>query len=206
MPSPPLRIRISFSRPLRLLPLVAFALCASALTGLGCNRAGAQAMATGEQSPSGVGATSPLSLEPGSTVPPVGIPLGSTEIATPGISPTAPLSSAASIPGVTNCAASGNSRSSSGAPFDGGGVSGGASASCATAGDATASGSPVSASSVGRAGIPLGSTELGGAGLSPAVPVTAPNTISANPASSGVAIPCPDTGVSSSMTAGSAGC
>ncbi|MBB4370486.1 hypothetical protein GGD63_003281 [Bradyrhizobium sp. cir1] len=111
----------------------------------------------------GMPGTSPLNL--GSTRP-EGIPLGSTEIATPGISPINPSL------GMTNCAVSGNSGSP-GAVFDGGGLSGSASLGCPN-GTTTPSALPPSTSTVGRVGIPLGSTELGGAGISPFVPVPGP--------------------------------
>ncbi|MBR0782200.1 hypothetical protein [Bradyrhizobium iriomotense] len=114
----------------------------------------------------GMSATSPLNL--GATRP-EGIPLGSTEIVTPGISPINP------VQGMTNCAPSGNAGSS-GAPFDGGGLSGSSSLACAN-GTASQSPLPPSTSTVGRVGIPLGSTELGGAGISPFVPVPGPTSM-----------------------------
>ncbi|WP_161491858.1 hypothetical protein [Bradyrhizobium centrolobii] len=123
----------------------------------------------------GMGATSPLNLQ---STRPEGIPLGSTEITTPGLSPVSPAQ------GTGNCAASSNAGSP-GALFDGGGLSGSSSPSC-TGG--TTSPSPLpSSSSVGRVGIPLGTTELGGAGLSPAVPVPGPDL-------SGAAAPANSTG------------
>jgi len=113
----------------------------------------------------GMGATSPLST--GSTRP-AGIPLGSTEIATPGISPVDPSQTM----GTTNCAGS-DGAGPTAAPFDGGGLSGSTQLSCA---DSQNIPSPLPSPSVaGRAGIPLGATELGGAGISPAAPFTAPN-------------------------------
>jgi len=122
----------------------------------------------------GMTATSPLNL--GSTRP-EGIPLGSTEIATPGTSPINPS------PGMTNCAVSGN-LGSSGAVFDGGGLSGSASPSCPN-GTTTASALPPSTSTVGRVGIPLGSTELGSAGISPFVPVPGPTSMDGTTSSGG---------------------
>ncbi|UWU78780.1 hypothetical protein N2603_10100 [Bradyrhizobium huanghuaihaiense] len=114
----------------------------------------------------GMSATSPLNL--GATRP-EGIPLGSTEIATPGISPINPSL------GMTNCAPSGNAGSS-GAPFDGGGLSGSSSLACQS-GTTTPSALPPQTSTIGRVGIPLGSTELGGAGISPSVPVPGPTSM-----------------------------
>lgn len=118
----------------------------------------------------GMSATSPLNL--GSTRP-EGIPLGSTEIATPGVSPINPS------PGMTNCPVSGNTGSS-GALFDGGGLSGSSSLACQS-GTTTPSALPAPTSTVGRVGIPLGSTELGGAGTSPFVPVPGPTSMSSTP-------------------------
>lgn len=114
----------------------------------------------------GMPSTSPLNM--GSTRP-EGIPLGSTEIATPGISPVTPSQ------GMTNCAASGNAGSS-GALFDGGGLSGSSPLACANS-SASQSALPPSTSTVGRIGIPLGSTELGGAGISPSLPVPGPTSM-----------------------------
>lgn len=122
----------------------------------------AQTTVPGMPPPTGMLATSPLN--PQSTRP-VGIPLGSTEIATPGISP---LNPSQAMPG---CAGSSTSASP-GALFDGGGLSSGSSATC---NGSIAAASPLpSASTVGRVGIPLGATELGGAGISPSVPVPGP--------------------------------
>jgi hypothetical protein len=95
------------------------------------------------------------------------IPLGSTEIETPGIAPVVPSQNA----GAATCTDFGNARSSS-ALFDGGGLSGGASLPCAGSKAAPSSAPPLSP--VGRAGIPLGATELGKAGISQLAPVPAP--------------------------------
>ncbi len=54
-----------------------------------CNTANAQVSGMVSPTPT-IGATSPLGITTGSTVSPTGIPLGSTEIASPGVSP-APL-------------------------------------------------------------------------------------------------------------------
>ena len=123
----------------------------------------AQATLPAIQPSAGMPPTSPLAS--GSTRP-EGIPLGSTEITTPGIAPVSPAQ------GIGSCAGSANAGSP-GAPFDGGGLSGGTPLSCADRQiPPTTLPSP---SSVGRVGIPLGATELGGAGLSPAVPAPSPN-------------------------------
>jgi hypothetical protein len=114
---------------------------------------------------------------PSGSTQPAGIPLGSTEIATPGISPVAPSQSTL----MESCAGFDGARSST-ALFDGGGMS---SLSCA---DSQTISSPLpSPSSIGRVGIPLGATELGGAGISPAAPV-------AGPSLSGAASPITDPG------------
>jgi len=134
------------------------------------NAAVAQTTMPGMQPPAGMLATSPLN--PQSTRP-VGIPLGSTEITTPGISPVNPAQS------MTGCAASGN-PASSGALFDGGGLSGTSSTNCA--GTAVAASPLPSTSTVGRVGIPLGSTEIGSAGISPTIPVPGPaSTVGTTP-------------------------
>ncbi|WP_027555451.1 hypothetical protein [Bradyrhizobium sp. Cp5.3] len=121
------------------------------------------------QPPVGMGATSPLNPQ---ALRPEGIPLGSTEIATPGVSPISPAQ------GMANCATSSNAGAP-GALFDGGGLAGGSSVPCT--GSATSPSALPSASTVGRVGIPLGATELGGAGLSPTVPVPGPD-LSGGPA------------------------
>ncbi|CCE10815.1 exported hypothetical protein [Bradyrhizobium sp. STM 3843] len=120
----------------------------------------AQTASSGLQPSTGMGVTSPLGA-----ARPAGIPLGSTEIATPGLAPVSPPQ------GTGVCAGSGNAGSP-GALFDGGGVSGGASLSCADS-RIPASALP-SPSSAGRVGIPLGATELGGVGVSPTLPVPGP--------------------------------
>jgi len=129
------------------------------------NAAVAQTTMPGMQPPAGMLATSPLN--PQSTRP-VGIPLGSTEITTPGISPVNPAQS------MVGCAASGNTASA-GALFDGGGLSGTSSTNCA--GTVVAASPLPSTSTVGRVGIPLGSTEIGGAGISPTIPVPGPSSM-----------------------------
>lgn len=129
----------------------------------------AQTISSAQQSP-GMRATSPLAM--GSTGP-AGIPLGATEIATPGTSPVSPSLGV----GMGTCAGS-NAAALSGAPFDGGGLSGNASLSCAD------SRIPLSAlpSSSGRVGIPLGATEIGSDGIGLVAPVAGPN-LSTNAAS-----------------------
>ncbi|WP_210324900.1 hypothetical protein [Bradyrhizobium campsiandrae] len=125
------------------------------------------ALPTMPATPQSIGMPSTSPLNTGS-MRPEGIPLGSTEIATPGVSPITPSQ------GMTNCPASGNAGSS-GALFDGGGLSGSSSLTCAN-GMTSQSAQPSSTSTVGRVGIPLGSTEIGGAGISPSVQVPGPNS------------------------------
>jgi hypothetical protein len=164
---------------------------------LGANLALAQA---GGMGTSPMGATSPLALGTGSPVAPIGIPLGATEMATPGISPAPPPTM-----GATGCSGTGGPTSQSATPlFDGGGMAA-ASGACATTGSAGSSMPAQSMPGIGRANIPLGSTELGNAGLSPAPPVstmfaspigpsmaTPPATMDDLP--SAAAPPCPVTG------------
>jgi hypothetical protein len=130
----------------------------------------AQTKSSAQQSP-GMRATSPLVI--GSTGP-AEIPLGATEIATPGISPISPSLGV----GMGTCAGT-NAAALSGTPFDGGGLSGNASLSCA---DSRIPLSLLLSSSAGRVGIPLGATEIDSAGVSPVAPVAGAN-LSTNAAS-----------------------
>lgn len=139
-------------------------IAAMAASLLGANLALAQVGGMGN---SPMGATSPLALGAGSPVAPVGIPLGATEMATPGISPAPPPTM-----GAMGCTGVGGPTSPSTAPlFDGGGMAA-ASGACASTGSAGTSMPVQSMLGTGRANIPLGSTELGNAGLSPAPPVS----------------------------------
>jgi hypothetical protein len=146
-------------------------LCASLMAGITWAEptvAIAQTTSPDLQPPVGMRTTSPLATR---STRPAGIPLGSTEMATPGVSPVAPAQSAL----MKNCAGS-DGAGSSGAPFDGGGISETTSLSCA---DSRNISSPLpSPSSIGRVGIPMGATEIGGAGISPAAPVAGPGLFS----------------------------
>jgi hypothetical protein len=109
-----------------------------------CNAAKAQ---VGMVSPTpSIGATSPLGITTGSTVSPTGIPLGSTEIASPGVSPAPLVTGTVSMPGSgTSCSTLGTSPSGmygSTATYDGGGMATGttAPATAATSGMSTSSG------------------------------------------------------------------
>jgi hypothetical protein len=110
-----------------------------------CNVANAQVSGMVSPTPS-LGATSPLGITTGSTVPPTGIPLGSTEIASPGVSPAPVVTGTISMPGsAASCSTLGTSPSGmygSTATYDGGGVSTGttAPATAATSGMSTSSG------------------------------------------------------------------
>src|ERR1700688_2589566 len=94
-----------------------------------------------------IGATSPLGIGTGSTVSPTGIPLGSTELASPGISPAPTFSTGTTaMPSSgTTCSTLGTAPSGmygSTATYDGGGVTIGTAtpATAATSGMATSSG------------------------------------------------------------------
>lgn len=124
----------------------------------------AQATSSSAPPPLGMGTTSPLAA------PSAGIPLDSTEIVTPGISPVVPSQSTQA----GTCAGSDGAGPSG--TFDGGGFSGSSPLSCA---DSRTISSPLpSASSIGRVGIPPGATEIGGVGISAAAPVPGPGLAS----------------------------
>jgi len=171
----PLSSKRRHAEQLRSCRIASTVLCASLLAfvvWIGPTGAVAQAISSTVQPPSGMGITSPLATR---SSPPAGIPLGSTEIAAPGISPASPSQST----GMATCAIP-DDAGSPGAPFDGGGISGSPSLSCA---DSQPLQSPLPQPSLnGRAGIALGATELSGAGISPAPPATSPDlSNSANP-------------------------
>jgi hypothetical protein len=75
---------------------------------LGCGAAFFQ-IATGAPVPSPLGITSPLGMAPGSPVPPAGIPMGATELASPGLSP-APAATIGMTGNSTTCPAIGSWR------------------------------------------------------------------------------------------------
>ncbi len=154
------------SQPLSPTKMLVIAMVATNVASLTPSVAFAQT-APGTESPIGMRATSPLvsrSTRPG------GIPLGSTEIATPGLAPVTRAQG--------GCAAPANATSP-GALFDGGGLSAGTALSCS---DERLPPSVLpSPSSVGRVGIPLGATETGGAGISRSVEVPGPFLFPATP-------------------------
>ena len=90
--------------------LVKTTIAAAFLLMLGCGAGFAQVGATA----SPLGITSPLGMGAGSAVPPVGIPLGATELTTPGLSPLPTNSNS------TACSIVGGASSL----FDGGGNTG----------------------------------------------------------------------------------
>ena len=186
---------------------------------LTCGFASAQVGGTG---PSPLGMTSPLGTGPAAPVPPTGIPLGTTELGSVGVSPTtsgtSPLSppttsSTATCAGINSTAgnlsggsSTGASSPASGSLFDGGSLAGTASGTCAgiatgpTGGPASSASSPTgmgSTSPNGRVGIPMGSTELGVGGVSPPPATPTPNP-SAPVSTFGSTTPCPTTGMSTS--------
>jgi hypothetical protein len=165
-----------------------------AATVLGCGSGFAQVSGTGW---SPLGMTSPLGMSPGG-VGPTGIPMGATELATPGLSP-GPVSGAISAFTNATCPTMTPGPSSSTGLFISGGVgtdatplgpsspnsmsSGTCTQTIGTSTTTSATTPPLSTGSTpGIPTIPLGSTGLGNAGLSPA--------------------PCPSTGYSSSATSG----
>src|SRR6267142_279603 len=110
-----------------------------------CNAATAQVSGLASPTPA-MAATSPLRIGTGSAVPQAGIPLGSTEIASPGVSPAPTVTGTIAMPSSgTTCSTLGTSPSSmcgSTASFDGGGMAAGsaAPATAATSGMSTSSG------------------------------------------------------------------
>src|ERR1700682_3996416 len=134
---------------------------------LACNVAMAQVTGMATPTPT-MGATSPLGIGTGSTVSPTGIPLGSTEIASPGVSPL-PANSTGTIamPGSgTTCSTLGTSPSGmygSTASFDGGGTTVGAAtpATAATSGATAMSGTSMSSGMSATSGM-LDTTGLSG--------------------------------------------
>src|SRR6266849_1270560 len=110
-----------------------------------CNAANAQVSGMVSPTPT-IGATSPLGITTGSTVSPTGIPLGSTEIASPGVSPAPLVTGTVSMSGSgASCSTLGTSPSGmygSTATYDGGGMAMGTAApgTSATSGMSTTSG------------------------------------------------------------------
>src|ERR1700730_3226005 len=191
---------------------------------LGCSTALAQ-VSVGTGAPVPLGVTSPLGIGPGASVSATGIPLGATEMATPGVSPTAAGTSAlgsmttgtcssigASAQPTTSTSAStspGNSMAGTSstmggtsAPtflFDSTGISGATSSTCA--GGTTASSNPsASASSPGngvRSGTRRGGVPMGSTELTTGGLSPLPSPVQSTVVPTGTSsIPCP-TGTSS---------
>jgi hypothetical protein len=155
--------------------VVSMILCASLVAGIARVGPAIAQTTPGLQPFNRMGVTSPLAAHSTQSAE---IPLGSTEIATPGISPLVSEQSA-----LTPACAGPYGAGSSAAPFDGGAISSATSLSCA---DNRNTSSPLrSPLSIGRAEVPLGATEIGGAGISLAEPVAGPHLpSSARPANS----------------------
>src|SRR5260221_11639431 len=129
---------------------------ATAAALFGCNPAFAQVGGIGSSTP-GIGTTSPLGMTPGSSVPPVGLPLGATELASPGLSPV--LTGTIGMAGNgTTCSVAGSASADASGPstnFDGGGLGlgtgtplpGSVVTSCGTASGGSASSSTAMSSS-----------------------------------------------------------
>jgi hypothetical protein len=155
-----------------------------AIAALGCSPAFAQVGGTSVPTP-GIAATSPLGMsgssQTGTSVGPTGIPLGATELASPGISPmlsdpTGMMGSTCSVDGSASTGISGGisgvSTYDGGGLAVGGGMLGGSAAPCSAASSGVAS--SASPSGASRTGIPLGSVEIGSAGVSPLITLPAP--------------------------------
>jgi hypothetical protein len=157
---------------------------------LGCNPVLAQVGGVGSPIP-GMGPTSPFGMSAGS-VGPAGLPLGATELATPGLSPAPPGTLGS---GFTICSAVvGTDSGSANGLFDGGGISSSMSptatgetnsASASACNQASGAGSagtlqstnssPGATAPSGIGTIPMGSTEFSNAGVSPTpCPLTGP--------------------------------
>src|SRR5438445_4758391 len=159
------------------------AMVTAAVVLLSCGSAFAQVGVMGSPTPS-VGATSPLGMTPGSSVAPTGLPMGATQLASPGLSP---------LPCTTTGSAS-SAMSGSTTTFDGGGTGMGTGSSlpgsatmsgpCGTTASSNASSaaatSPTTPGGAARTGIPLGSFEIGSGGVSP-MPVAPGPSIALSP-------------------------
>ena len=186
---------------------------------LGCGATFSQ-VGTGAPVPSPLGITSPLGMAPGSPVPPAGIPMGATELASPGLSP-APAATIGMTGNSTTCPVMGSPSSGisgSSTIYDGGGMGLGTGTSLpgsaqtpGPCGISSSGGASLSAATpsalpggIARTGIPLGSVEIGNAGVSPLLVVPTP---SPNPSTMGSGMPCSTTGFSpSSSSMSSTGC
>jgi hypothetical protein len=181
----------------------------------GCNPVFAQVGGMAAPTPV-IGATSPLGITPNSPTSPVGIPMGATELASPGLSPALTGTLGMTGGGMT-CGALGDSSSTvpaASSTYDGGGMAMGNGSSLVDAtaipgmcGTASSSSAPTtttlspSPGGASKAGIPLGSVEIGNAGISPMLAVPAPSPLLSTmgyPSMSGT--PCSTTGSPMSST------
>jgi hypothetical protein len=145
-----------------------------------CNVAVAQVGGMAPPTPT-IGATSPLGISADPSVSPTGIPFGSTEIASPGISPAPSLSTGTiAMPGSgTTCSTAGTASAGmfgSTATFDGGGTTMGTAtpATAATAGMPTSSGMSTSSGLSTTQG--LGMSGMCGSGSSSMASSSAPTS------------------------------
>jgi len=134
-------------RPHRAPGLALMATAALLVALFDCNPVFAQTGTIGGPTP-GISATTPLGIAPGSPISPPGIPLGSTELASPGLSPlptgptglttgttgTTGSSATCSALGMPSSGVSSSGISGSSTLFDGGGMAAGSSLSGSTAG------------------------------------------------------------------------
>jgi hypothetical protein len=185
------------------LRLVAGLSVCALLLGVGCgpwDGAEAQSIAAGSERPSFPGTGLPLNRDSGSPVPKSGTPLGSVELATPGISPALPSSNAAT-PVSPDCS---SANRPSGALFDGGGLSVGRSVLCGPR--LPRSVQEAAQTRVSHTELPLGSTELPDSGLSavPTFPLPSASTFGLTPTNK--TAPCPPLPGASTATPASSGC
>ncbi len=161
---------------------------------LGCGSGHAQVGGMAAPGPNfGMGSTSPLGMSPGSPVAPTGLPMGATELVTPGVSPgpsgASTLGAGTACSGTTSAGMGTAMTGMSGGLFDAGGLgtgigatqpgtSGTSTMSTSTCSQTPAVGSAVSSQPtapsiagtprLGIPRVPMGSTELGNLGVSPA--------------------------------------
>src|SRR6267154_170269 len=136
-----------------------------------CNAATAQVSGMASPTPT-MGATSPLGLGTGSAVSQTGIPLGATEIASPGVSPAPTVTGTIAMPSSsTTCSTLGTSTTSGMLETSGmSGMCGSGSSTMASSSTPTST-SPTTPGGGARTGIPFGSTEIGNLGVSSAAAV-----------------------------------
>jgi hypothetical protein len=178
----------------------------------GCTPVFAQVGGMGSPTP-GISATSPLGMALSSPVVPTGIPMGATELASPGVS-LAPTGTIGITGNSTTCPVIGSPSSGisgSSTIYDGGGMGLGTGTSLpgsiptpGSCGISSSGGASLSAATpfalpggIARTGIPLGSVEIGNAGVSPSTVVPAPSPY---PSTMGNGLTCSTTGTLISST------